>query len=99
MASVADLVEPFVTGEGASAVVHARATELREAGAVRLDTFGPLRVTAAVDDGGVCRVELSSSAGSLQCRCACDGDSACDPCVHVLAAAMEMWHRSTRRRT
>ena len=56
MASVADLVEPLVTGDGAPVELHAAARRLLEDGAVRLDSFGPLRVTAAVDDGGVCRV-------------------------------------------
>ena len=97
MASVADLVEPLVTGDAAPPALRRAAQRLAVDGAVRLDTFGPLRVTAAVEaDQGICRVELESDAGRLRCRCACDGDDG--TCVHVLAAAIEAWHRAPKRR-
>ena len=98
MASIADLVEPLVMSEAAPPALLLAARRLREDGAVRLDAFGPLRVTAAVDDGGVCRVELASTAQGLRSNCACDGETGADPCVHVLAAAIETWHRAPRRR-
>ena len=98
MASIADLVEPLVMANAAPPALLLAARRLREDGAVRLDAFGPLRVTAAVDDGGVCRVELASTSQGLRSRCACDGETGADPCVHVLAAAIETWHRAPRRR-
>jgi hypothetical protein len=98
MTSVADLVEPLVTGDAAPPALRQAALRLAGEGAVRLDTFEPLRVTAAVDDAGVCRVELASTRDGLRGHCECDGDTDGHPCVHVLAAAVETWNRAPKRR-
>jgi hypothetical protein len=97
MASVADLVEPLIAGDALPPALVEQARDLYESGAVRLDAFGPLRVTAAVDDRGICRVELEAAEGHLRCSCACDGDEG--PCIHILATALETWHRAPKRRS
>ena len=98
MTSVADLVESLVTGDAASPALRQAALRLAGDGAVRLDRFERLRVTAAVDDGGVCQVELAATRDGLHGHCECDGDADGHPCVHVLAAAFETWHRTLKRR-
>ena len=101
MASVADLVEPLVLGGGdLPGDVREEATRLHDAGAVTLDAFGPVRVTASVaDDGHAFDVALASAADGLESACSCAQGSSGLICAHSLATAIVTWERAPRRRS
>jgi hypothetical protein len=64
-------------------------------GAVRLEAFGPVRVTATVEDDGVHHVQLAVISSTLNWSCTCSADSFC---THATAAAIETWRRAPKRR-
>jgi uncharacterized Zn finger protein len=97
MASVADLVEPELLRERAGEYLQRAGEVLRESGRVRIVEFAPMRVTAAVDDGGIRSVELESTPGGLQASCSCGAPSADGLCPHAVATAIETWHRAPNR--
>ena len=67
VASVADLVEPDVLRERAGEYLHRAGEVLRAAGAVQLMDVEPMRVTAAVQDGGERHTaELAATPEGLQ---------------------------------
>jgi uncharacterized Zn finger protein len=98
MASVADLVEPDAILERAGEYLQRAGEVLRDGGHVRLVEFGPTRVTAEVDDGGTRSVALESAPSGLEATCDCGAPSATGLCPHVVAAAIETWHRAPNRR-
>jgi uncharacterized Zn finger protein len=94
MASVADLVEPEALRERAGEYLHRAGEVLRESGRVRIVEFAPTRVTAEVDDGGTRSVALESIDGEFAATCDCGQPSANGLCPHVVAVAIETWHRA-----
>lgn len=98
MASVADLVEPESLRERAGEYLYRAGEVLRESGHVRIVQFGPTRVTAEVDDGAARGVALESMSGELATTCNCDMPSASGLCPHIVAVAIDTWHRAPKRR-
>jgi uncharacterized Zn finger protein len=99
MASVADLVEPEVLREKAGEYLQRAGEVLQAAGHVQLVEFGPLRVTAQVDDGGERHAtELAASPAGLSSRCDCPAGREQRFCPHTVATAIETWHRAPKRR-
>jgi len=98
MASVADLVEPEVLRERAGEYLQRAGEVLRAAGGVHFVDFGPLRVSAEVEDGGVHRAaELAVTSDGLTIRCDCPGGVGCAWCPHTVATAIETWHSAPPR--
>ena len=97
MASVADLVEPDAIRERAGEYLARAGQVLRDGGHVRLDGFGPTRVTAEVADGDSRAVVLESTSVGLIASCGCGG-TADALCPHVVAVAFETWERAPKRR-
>jgi uncharacterized Zn finger protein len=97
MASVADLVEPVALRERAGEYLQRAGEVLREGGHVRLVEFGPMRVTAEVDDGGTRSVALESAPSGLEATCNCDLPTSNELCPHIVAAAIETWLRAPKR--
>jgi uncharacterized Zn finger protein len=95
--SVADLVEPEVLQERAGEYLQRAGEVLRTSGHVRIVEYGPLRVTADVDDGATHSVVLESSMERLLATCDCGTPSANGLCPHVVAAAIETWNRAPNR--
>jgi uncharacterized Zn finger protein len=99
MASVADLVEPEVLREKAGEYLQRAGEVLRAAGQVQLVDFTPLRVRAAVADGGERHeVELVAADGRLTIRCDCPMGGSGTFCPHSVAAAIETWYQAPNRR-
>jgi uncharacterized Zn finger protein len=98
MASVADLVEPGTLREKAGEYLLRAGQVLLAAGGVVLMDFGPLRVTAQVEDGGERHsTELAATPEGLSVRCDCPGGSDQQFCPHTVATAIETWHRAPQR--
>jgi uncharacterized Zn finger protein len=98
VASVADLVEREGLRERAGEYLERAGQVLREHDRVRLIEFGPTRVTAEVDDDGTRLVVLESASGGLRSACDCGAQTTNGLCPHVVAAAIETWHRAPDRR-
>ena len=98
MPSVADLVEPETLNERAGEYLIRAGNTLRKGGHVRLVEFGPLRVTAVVDDVGSHSVVLASRAHVLDIACDCGWSTAGGWCPHAVATAIETWHQALARR-
>ena len=98
MASVADLVEPDALRERAGEYLQRAGEVLRKSGRVRIVEFSPTRVTAQVDDGATRSVTLESTGAGLQAACDGADPSASGLCPHVVAVAIEAWHRASKRR-
>jgi uncharacterized Zn finger protein len=98
MASVAELVEPEAFQARAGEYLQRAGEVLREHGSVKIIEFGPLRVTATVEDGPSRSVVLGSSAAGLEASCDCDAPSASGLCPHVVAVAIETWERAPKQR-
>lgn len=103
MASVADLVEPWVVGDGLDLSLLGRARHLVARGAVVPSAFGPRLVEATVTaDEGAELASLRATGSRLDWACSCaaadrrpdDGD----PCIHVVATAQVAWDRAPARR-
>ena len=96
MASVADLVEDALRDQAGEYLVRAGEV-LRGAGRVQLEEFGPLRVTASVEEGGSRSVVLVARGGTIDVACDCGMASASGWCAHSVAVAIETWHRAPTR--
>jgi uncharacterized Zn finger protein len=94
MASVADLVEPVALQERAGEYLQRAGEVLREHGHVRITEFGPMRVTATVEDRGSRSVALTSTAAGLEASCDCGEPAASGLCPHVVAVAIATWQRA-----
>ena len=97
MASVADLVEPAALEERAGEYLQRAGAVLREHGHVRIEEFGPMRVTATVEDGVSRSVALGSTPTGLDASCDCGAPAANGLCPHVVAVAIETWERAPKR--
>lgn len=97
MASVADLVEPEALLERAGEYLQRAGEVLRDGGHVRLVEFGPMRVTAEVEDEGTRSVSLESSPSGLEATCDCGTPSRTGLCPHIVAVAIETWIRAPSR--
>jgi uncharacterized Zn finger protein len=98
VASVADLVESAGICERAGEYLERAGQVLRESGRVRLIEFGPTRVTAEVEDDGARSVVLDSTSDGLRSGCDCGAQTTDGLCPHVVAVAIETWHRAPDRR-
>jgi len=58
---------------------------------------GPTRVRGRVDDGGTRSVTLESTSAGLKAACDAADPSASGLCPHVVAVAIETWHRAPQR--
>jgi uncharacterized Zn finger protein len=97
--SVADLVEPEVLRERAGEYLQRAGEVLRAAGRVHVVDFGPLRVTAQVEDGGERHLaELAATPDGLAIQCDCPGGGDQRFCPHTVATAIETWHQAPTRR-
>jgi uncharacterized Zn finger protein len=97
VASVADLVEPAALEERAGEYLQRAGAVLREHGHVRIREFGPMRVTATVEDGVSRSVALGSTPAGLDASCDCGAPAASGLCPHVIAVAIETWERAPNR--
>jgi uncharacterized Zn finger protein len=97
MPSVADLVEPDVLRQRAGEYLQRAGEVLREHGHVRIEAFGPIRVTAQVEDGGTRSVVLEAAGADLRATCDCGLPSADGLCPHIVAVAIETWERAPNR--
>jgi uncharacterized Zn finger protein len=99
MPSVADLVEEERLQRLADPDALRQGTDLAAGDRVRLEAFGPLRVTARVDDaGGGHRVELRAAGDGLAWSCRCPDGQGGAFCRHAVAAARVTWRRAPKRR-
>ena len=99
MPSVADLVEEERLRRLADPDALRRGAGLAAEDRVQLEAFGPLRVTARVDDaGGDHRVELRATGDELTWSCTCPDGQGGAFCRHAVAAARVAWQRAPRRR-
>jgi uncharacterized Zn finger protein len=98
MASVADLVEGAAILRLADPVDYDAGQQLSRRGAVVIEVLSPPRVTATVNDDAGHRVELRSTARGLEWWCGCSSGRSGVFCRHVVATALETWHRSPPRR-
>lgn len=97
MPSVADLVEEPTLSNLASTQALGLGTELADTGKVRFGVFGPLHVTAVVDEDDE-HVELRSAGGKLEWSCTCPDGRVGTFCRHAVAVAVETWRRAPARR-
>ncbi len=99
MPSVADLVEPLVAnGDAVPTDIRDAADGFVAAGAVALDRFSPLEVTATVATADGPRVvRLASTDEGLSASCDCPVGSSGLLCPHSLATAIEAWQRAPKR--
>ena len=95
--SVADLVEPVRLSQLATPANYRMGQEIAASGAVELDEFGPLEVTARTTSGTPRRIELTSTSEGLEFRCTCSAHIA-RPCKHVDAVGLATWEKSPKRR-
>ena len=95
MASVADLVPDEALRRLADPARYDEGVLLADHGAVELDEFGPLRVTASV--GGE-RVTLEAGRGELAWSCSCRVGVEGAFCEHAVAAAVATWRTAPPRR-
>ncbi|MGZ6297393.1 MAG: hypothetical protein ACXWPV_09745, partial [Candidatus Limnocylindrales bacterium] len=99
MPSVADLVADHLLRSLTDAETYEAGRQLAAHGAVTFESFEPMRVRAAVDDGGPYLVELRSGPGKLGWSCSEPGGSRGDFCRHCVATAVETWQRAPARAT
>jgi uncharacterized Zn finger protein len=99
MPSVADLVEEERLQRLADPDALRQGTDLAAQDRVQLETFGPLGVTARVEDAdGAHRVELRSTGDELAWSCTCPDGQRGGFCRHAVAAARVAWQRAPKRR-
>ena len=92
MQSVADLVEEPQLARLASSDALDAGRRLADSGAVHVDQFGPLTVTATVE--GAHDVELRSGSEGLEWSCTCPPRNSRGLCEHAVAVAVETSRRS-----
>ena len=93
--SVADLVEPVRLQQLATPANYRMGQRIAASGAVELDEFGPLKVTARTTSGTPRRIELTSTPEGLEFRCTCSAHIA-RPCKHVVAVGLTTWEKGTK---
>jgi uncharacterized Zn finger protein len=99
MPSVADLVEDERLRRLADADALRQGTDLAAGDRVQLEAFGPLGVTARVEDAGAAhRVELRATGDELTWSCTCPDGQGGAFCRHAVAAAWVTWQRAPKRR-
>ena len=99
MASVADLVEEEALSRLADPSALEQGTALSAQNRVKLEAFGPLRVTARVEDTeDVQQVELGSTGDGLRWSCTCPDGRSGAFCRHAVATARATWQRAPKRR-
>jgi uncharacterized Zn finger protein len=99
MPSIADLVEEERLRRLADADALRQGTDLAAEDRVQLETFGPLAVTARVEDAGAPhRVELRATGDELTWSCTCPDSQGGAFCRHAVAAARVTWQRAPKRR-
>jgi uncharacterized Zn finger protein len=99
MPSIADLVEEERRERLADPDTLRQGADLAAQDHVHLEAFGPLQVTARVEDtGGVHRVELRSTGDGLEWSCTCPDAQGGAFCRHAVAAARVTWQRAPKRR-
>ncbi|WP_449061798.1 SWIM zinc finger family protein [Planomonospora algeriensis] len=81
---------------GAAQAVLARGDELERSGAVQLVRFGPLRVTAEVDDSAAC-VDFQVADGVLRWSCTCREGREGAFCAHCAATAQSVRRKTERK--
>ncbi len=99
MPSVADLVEEPELRRLATPESYDEGLVLADEGKVQVGAFGPLQVSAEVDDVETRQVELRSTKAGLEWACTCPDGRRGAFCSHAVAAAIETWRRSPVRRT
>jgi len=97
MPSVADLVDEETVRRLAGPEAHARGTTLADEGHVRIGEFGPLLVSASVDDERPHDVELRAAGATLTYTCTCDEAAGGAFCAHCAATAIVTRRRSPNR--
>jgi uncharacterized Zn finger protein len=95
--SVADLVEPVRLQQLATPANYRMGQGIAASGAVELDEFGPLKVTARATSGTPRRIELTSTPEGLEFRCTCSAHIA-RPCKHVVAVGLTTWEKAPKPR-
>jgi uncharacterized Zn finger protein len=99
MPSIADLVEEEPLKRLANPDALEQGTALAAQDHVHLEAFGPLQVTARVDDiDGGHQVELRSTSDGLTWSCTCPDGQGGAFCKHAVAAARVTWQRAPKRR-
>jgi uncharacterized Zn finger protein len=94
MASVAELVDEGSLRRLAGPIGYRQGVDLAISGCVQLVSFGPVRVTARVEDLVFQHVELRSTGTGLRWSCTCRDKESQAPCKHSVAVAV-----ATRQRT
>jgi uncharacterized Zn finger protein len=95
MPSIADLVEEERLQRPADADAFRQGTDLAAEDCVRLETFGPLGVTARVEDTDAAhQVELRSTGDELTWSCTCQDGQGGACCRHAVAAAWVTWQQA-----
>ncbi|HEX3428837.1 MAG TPA: hypothetical protein VHS36_08520 [Candidatus Limnocylindrales bacterium] len=92
---MADLVEPESLQKRAGEYLYRAGEVLRENGRVRIVELVPMRVIADVNDVETRSVVLEAD-GALRASCDCGQPSADGLCPHIVAVAIETWHRAQR---
>jgi uncharacterized Zn finger protein len=99
MPSIADLVEDERLQRLADAAALRQGTDLAAEDRVQLETFGPLGVTARVEDAGAAhQLGLGSTGDELTWSCTCPDGQGGAFCRHAVAAARVTWQRSPKQR-
>jgi uncharacterized Zn finger protein len=96
MTSVVDLVDGAAILRLAEPRDYDRGRTLVDQAAVMIEAFTPTRVTATVEDGVGQRVELRATARGLEWWCSCPPGRSGAFCAHVVATAVQTWHRASR---
>jgi uncharacterized Zn finger protein len=99
MPSIADLVEQERLERLTDPDTLEQGTALAAQGHVHLEAFGPLQVTARVEDAdGGHQVELRSASSGLAWSCSCPDGQGGAFCRHAVATARVTWQRAPKRR-
>jgi uncharacterized Zn finger protein len=94
MASVAELADEDALRRLAGPIEYRQGVDLAVSGCVQLASFGPVRVTARVEDLVFEHVELRSNGAGLSWSCTCPDGRSRAPCKHSVAVAVETRRRS-----
>jgi uncharacterized Zn finger protein len=98
MASVAELVDEENLRRLADPIGYRQGVDLAVSGCVQLVSFGPVRVTARVEDLVFQHVELRSTGKGLSWSCTCRDGERRAPCKHSVAVAVETRQRTSSQR-
>jgi uncharacterized Zn finger protein len=98
MASVAELVGEGALRRLAGPIGYRQGVDLAVSGCVQLVSFGPVRVTARVEDLVFHHVELRSTGTGLSWSCTCRDGRSRAPCKHSVAVAVATRQRALSER-